>query len=136
MHTLSARMYNIQQARRRVWLYRVAILESFVEAGERLCGPDIGRELLPPLRCQKQRRDTCACTSMTPSVRSISEGGFVWVGFCLCRNPRRVCVSIGLVSPAQQLGCSVCYLSFVSGPPPHIDSSAEINNRILCLSGS
>ena len=26
--------------------------ESFAEAGERLCGPDIGRELVPPLWSQ------------------------------------------------------------------------------------
>ena len=27
-------------------------LESFAEAVEQLCGPDIGRELVPPLHCQ------------------------------------------------------------------------------------
>ena len=29
-------------------------LESLLEAGERLCGSDVGRELVPPLRCQNR----------------------------------------------------------------------------------
>ena len=28
--------------------------ESFAEAGERLCGPDLGRELVPPLWSQNR----------------------------------------------------------------------------------
>ena len=28
-----------------------ASLESFTEAGERLCGSEIGKELVPPLQC-------------------------------------------------------------------------------------
>ena len=32
-------------------------LESLAEAGERLCGPDIGRELVPPLRCKNRSHD-------------------------------------------------------------------------------
>jgi len=27
-------------------------LESLLEAGERLCRPDVSRELIPPLRCR------------------------------------------------------------------------------------
>ena len=40
------------------WLCRVQVnseqvsFESFAEAGERLCGPDINRELVPPLWSQ------------------------------------------------------------------------------------
>ena len=30
--------------------------ESFAEAGERLCDPDIGRELVPPLRSQNREK--------------------------------------------------------------------------------
>jgi len=29
-------------------------LQSLAEAGERLCRPDISRELIPPLRCQNK----------------------------------------------------------------------------------
>jgi len=42
------------------WLCRVQVnseqvgLESLAEAGERLCCPDVSRELIPPLRCQNR----------------------------------------------------------------------------------
>ena len=57
MRTLSARKYNLQIRRGgNGWLCRVQVnseqegLQSFAEAGERLCGPDSGMELVPPLR--------------------------------------------------------------------------------------
>ena len=31
-------------------------LESFSEDSERLCGPESGRELVPPLRCQNREK--------------------------------------------------------------------------------
>ena len=44
-------------------------LESFVEAGERLCGPDVGRELGPPLRCQNRDEFRCFSSSGVGGTR-------------------------------------------------------------------
>jgi len=48
----------------RVQVYSEQVgLESFWEAVERLCHPDVSRELIPPLRCQNRvgtwRSDVC-----------------------------------------------------------------------------
>ena len=36
-------------------------LESFAEAGDRLCGPDSDRELVLPLRCKKGEENDSTC---------------------------------------------------------------------------
>ena len=46
-------------------------LESHAEAGERLCSPDIGRELVPLLRCQNKK----SCHFVVRPLLALSDGG-------------------------------------------------------------
>ena len=45
--------------------------ESFAEAGERLCDPDIGREPVPPLRSQTEK----SCDFADRPLLALSDGG-------------------------------------------------------------